>query len=140
MNSEDFIIRLKRILGYYSLTSSTFAETIDVQKSSISHLMSGRNKPSLDFVLKIVDKYPEVALYWLLNGEGSFPKNKENKVLLEKTEDTLSPSLPTPSLFDSKEKISNSQNKNVPEKIVQDKKLIKIILLYDDGSFEEFKK
>jgi hypothetical protein len=42
----------------------------------LSHLLSGRNKPSLDFILKIVDVFPDVDLYWILNG-GSFPKNKE---------------------------------------------------------------
>jgi hypothetical protein len=39
-----------------------------VQRSSLSHLLSGRNKPSLDFILKIVDVFPDVDLYWILNG------------------------------------------------------------------------
>ena len=48
----NMIERLKVILDYYNLTSSSFAEKIDVPRSSISHLLSGRNKPSLDFILK----------------------------------------------------------------------------------------
>ena len=54
VNIEDFIKRLEKILDYYSLTASSFADKIGVQRSSMSHLLSGRNKPSLDFILKIL--------------------------------------------------------------------------------------
>jgi DNA-binding XRE family transcriptional regulator len=75
VNTDDFIKRIEIILDFYSLNASTFADKIGVQRSSISHLLSGRNKPSLDFVLKIMDVFPEVDLYWILNGKGSFPKS-----------------------------------------------------------------
>jgi transcriptional regulator with XRE-family HTH domain len=51
-----------------------FADKIGVQRSSLSHLLSGRNKPSLDFILKILDVFPDVDLYWMINGKGSFQK------------------------------------------------------------------
>ena len=51
-----------------------------MQRSSLSHLLSGRNKPSLDFILKIIEEFPEVDLYWILNGKGTFPKS-ENKII-----------------------------------------------------------
>src|SRR5690606_15634735 len=54
-------------------SAAAFADKIGVQRSSISHILSGRNKPSLDFILKILAAYPDVELYWLLNGKGSFP-------------------------------------------------------------------
>ena len=73
VNREKFIKRLRRILSHYGLSAAAFADRIEVQRSSISHLLSGRNKPSLDFVLKVVQTFPEVNLYWLLNGQGSFP-------------------------------------------------------------------
>ena len=73
VNTAAFKDRLERILSYYELSASAFADAIGVQRSSISHLLNGRNKPSLDFVLKVVQKYPEVNLYWLLNGKGVFP-------------------------------------------------------------------
>jgi transcriptional regulator with XRE-family HTH domain len=76
VNAEDFIKRLEFILDYYSLNASSFADKIGVQRSSLSHLLSGRNKPSLDFILKIMDEFPEVDLYWLLNGKGTFPKSE----------------------------------------------------------------
>ncbi|WP_291122976.1 helix-turn-helix domain-containing protein, partial [Flavobacterium sp. UBA6046] len=78
VNIEDFIKRLEIILDYYSLNASSFADKIGVQRSSLSHLLSGRNKPSLDFILKIIEVFPEVDLYWILNGKGNFPKS-ENK-------------------------------------------------------------
>lgn len=76
VNTEDFIKRLEIILDYYSLNASSFADKIGVQRSSLSHLLSGRNKPSLDFILKIMDVFSEVDLYWLLNGKGTFPKSE----------------------------------------------------------------
>ncbi|MBW4361854.1 helix-turn-helix domain-containing protein [Flavobacterium taihuense] len=75
VNTDDFIKRLEIILDYYSLNASSFADKIGVQRSSMSHLLSGRNKPSLDFILKIVEFFPDVDLYWILNGKGIFPKN-----------------------------------------------------------------
>jgi transcriptional regulator with XRE-family HTH domain len=77
VNTDDFIKRLEIILDYYSLNASSFADKIGVQRSSMSHLLSGRNKPSLDFILKIVDFFPDVDLYWILNGKGVFPKKSE---------------------------------------------------------------
>lgn len=76
VNIEDFIKRLETILEYYSLTASSFADKISVQRSSMSHLLSGRNKPSLDFVLKVTEEFPDIELEWFLNGKGSFPKDE----------------------------------------------------------------
>ncbi|MBF4467418.1 helix-turn-helix transcriptional regulator [Flavobacterium sp. LC2016-12] len=89
VNIDDFVKRLEIILDYYGLNASTFADKIGVQRSSMSHLLSGRNKPSLDFVMKILDVFPDVDLYWILNGKGSFPKvedqtlNSNNEVATE---------------------------------------------------------
>ena len=56
VNSSEFIERLNLLLTHYGLTASQFADQIQVQRSSISHLLSGRNKPSLDFVMKVVQQ------------------------------------------------------------------------------------
>lgn len=144
VNSEGIILRLKEVLEHYNLTSSTFADTIDVQRSSISHLLSGRNKPSLDFVMKVVNKFPDVDLYWLLYDEGSFPKKKEERKKVEETiteEISKETKIETPTLFSENtitepevRKISNTRFS------ANDKKLLKVVLLYDDGSFEEYNK
>lgn len=74
VNIDDFVKRLDSLLEYYNLNAASFADKIGVQRSSLSHLLSGRNKPSLDFILKILEVFPEVDLYWILNGKGTFPK------------------------------------------------------------------
>ena len=73
VNIEDFKQRLEQIRAHYDLSAAALADAIGVQRSGISHLLSGRNKPSLDFVLKVVERFPEVNLYWLLAGVGRFP-------------------------------------------------------------------
>lgn len=82
VNIDDFVKRLEVILDYYSLNASSFADKIGVQRSSMSHLLSGRNKPSLDFVMKIMEVFPEVDLYWILNGKGNFPKTEDENLNL----------------------------------------------------------
>jgi len=77
INNLEFAERLKKVMDYYQLSSAAFADRIKVQRSSISHLLSGRNKPSLDFVVKVLDEFPDIELYWLLNGKGKFPKEIE---------------------------------------------------------------
>ncbi|MFD1162263.1 helix-turn-helix domain-containing protein [Hwangdonia seohaensis] len=119
INNEAFVKRLQKVIDYYGESASSFAEKIGVQRSSISHILSGRNKPSLDFVLKVLSSFPEVELYWLLNGKGEFPSNKNianttTKPQELKIEDTLKP---------------ESEN---------GKKIERIVIFYSDGSFENF--
>ena len=103
------------ILDHYRLSAAAFAEKLGVQRSGISHLLSGRNKPSLEFVMKLTATFPEVDLYWLLNGKGSFPSPAVVRVSsAEKKRD--SPSLPTERAID------------------------KIIIFYKDGSYETYNK
>ena len=64
------INRINLILQAKNITAKQFAEEIGVQPSGMSHIMSGRNNPSLDFVMKVVKRYPEVNIYWLMFGKG----------------------------------------------------------------------
>ena len=132
-SQQDFIARLQRIMNYYDLNASALADSLGVLRSSISHLLSERNKPSLDFVLKIVDKYPEVDLYWLLYGKGSFPK--------EEKKPTATP-LPTEIPFPEVNPLDNSEKniKTISETSVkkQKRQIQKIIFFYEDNSFEIF--
>ena len=79
VNTDDFIKRLEILMEHFGMNASSFADKIGVQRSSISHLLSGRNKPSLDFVMKIIDLFPEVNLYWILNGKGSFLESQKGE-------------------------------------------------------------
>ena len=63
--------RILEFLRRENKTSAQLAEDIRVQPSGISHILSGRNKPSLDFILKMLEKYPFLSTEWLLFGKGS---------------------------------------------------------------------
>ncbi len=144
VNIDDFVKRLETLLEYYNLNASSFADKIGVQRSSLSHLLSGRNKPSLDFILKILEVFPEVDLYWILNGKGSFPKTIGNNNVIE-----------TPPAILNSEPISGNLFSTIPEAktitpTVEVKKIDqlpqsisneveKIVFFYKDGTFKEFK-
>lgn len=118
INIDDFVIRLQKVMDFYGETSSSFAEKIGVQRSSISHILSGRNKPSLDFILKVLSSYPDVELYWLINGKGTFPA--ENKTEIQ-----------------TGEIIPQSISKK-DSTLKKDKTIERIIIFYNDGSFQNF--
>jgi len=71
--------RIKQIIDKEKLSSTQFATEIGVQRSALSHVLSGRNKPSLDFMMKIKNRYPEINLDWLLSGKGKMVGGKEIK-------------------------------------------------------------
>lgn len=154
VNIEDFIKRLEILLDYYSLNASSFADKIGVQRSSLSHLLSGRNKPSLDFILKILDVFPDVDLYWILNGKGTFPKNSEQldkiKNNVEQVAIQNNPTLPNPeiileNLF-SEIKIPNPIPALEPKKIenqnctteLYSNEIDKIVIFYKNGTFKSY--
>ncbi len=71
--------RIEKLIKSKKLTKSSFANEIGVQRSSLAHFFSGRNKPSLDFFLKIKDRYPEVDLNWIISGEKSQIRSNKKK-------------------------------------------------------------
>lgn len=126
VNTSDFSKRLQKIIDFYDLTATSFSEKIAFNRSTISHIVSGRNKPSLEFVIKVLEAYPEVDFYWLLNGKGSFP---------------------TDSIKQSPKKNSSSSKSDTPEPIqaIQDsdkpittKAIERIVFFYKDGTFSQY--
>jgi plasmid maintenance system antidote protein VapI len=132
VNTEAFIKRLEKVMQHYQLTASAFADSLGVQRSGVSHILSGRNKPSLDFVLKLLHTYPEVDLHWMMNGKGHFPKKTESATVDENLETETSYSkVETPLL-------KSTAEKQAP-KIVSGKAVRKIVIFYEDGTFEIYK-
>ncbi len=132
VNSEAFTKRLKIIIEYYDISAAVMAEKMDVQRSSISHILSGRNKPSLDFVMKILKAFPEVELYWLLNGDGKFPKDKNSAGVY------LTPS---PIVESKTQATSTSTPKVELEKKIEhinESGIERIVIFYKDGSFKHY--
>lgn len=142
VNSEKFSTRLQKILDYYDLSAAAFADAIDVGRSSISHILSGRNKPSLDFVLKIVQAYPEVELYWLLNGKGKFPSSPEEKNSADKVPDNDLFSEKSGDAKKAQALPAGINGKPTEQQYLPNpsagKKIKKIVLFYEDGTFEAF--
>ncbi len=68
--------RIKKIIDNNNLSSAQFADKIGVTRSSLSHVLSGRNKPSLDYVLKIIKVFPHIDSKWLLTGEGYYDETE----------------------------------------------------------------
>lgn len=154
VNIDDFVKRLESILDYYGLNASSFADKIGVQRSSMSHLLSGRNKPSLDFVMKILDVFPDVDLYWILNGKGNFPKSDDGDAIskAENFVENKNQNSPAPSnenfagedLFSQIEyKAENLQTKKIELNKnsilnVQEDEIDKIVFFYKNGTFKVY--
>jgi transcriptional regulator with XRE-family HTH domain len=127
-NTQDFVQKLEIILQYFNLSASAFADKIGVQRSSLSHLLSGRNKPSLEFVIKITAAFPEVDLYWFLFNKGSFPKSNSTETISESEEIQL------------KNKETTKAEVNKPEKNLSQNQedVEKIVVFYKNGSFKTY--
>ena len=93
--------RLKNWMGIEGLKSSALADSIGVNRATISHILSGRNKPSIDFLEKLLNVYPNINANWLISGIGYMQDNMEQK------------------------------------EVLVSKKIGKVVVFYDDNSFEE---
>jgi plasmid maintenance system antidote protein VapI len=122
MDTNEFIGRLNKIMSYYGLSASAFSELIQVQRSSISHILSGRNKPSLDFILKLNSGFPDINLYWLMNGSGDMINSSSSS-------STLSKDLKNQTEF-LHPKHTNTKN--------QSKDIDRIVIFYKDGTFDGY--
>jgi transcriptional regulator with XRE-family HTH domain len=136
---QNMIERILEILKIKNLSPAQFADLIGVQRSSISHLISGRNKPSLEFIQRILRTFPEINTEWLLSGKGS-PANEENK---------MNDEINTPTDLFSPEQLMKEKNpepkKQEPDKIQkkkwmdpEGKKIDKIVFFFRDNTFREY--
>lgn len=114
---EAITERLKKIMDDNGLSSAQMADRIGVQRSAISHILSGRNKPSLDFIIKVLESFPNVSSEWLLRGQNDGPRSAVSVgQFLPQNETPESP-------------------KNASEKVVE-----KVLILYSDKTVEEYRK
>jgi transcriptional regulator with XRE-family HTH domain len=149
--NKKMIDRIRKILDENGLSPSQFADEIQIQRSSLSHVLSGRNKPSLDFVMKIKQRFEEIDLDWLMFGKGvMIPKKSEieissgNIINTPKSDNLTQQTLE----FDSINKVNTDYEKPSHEetdKILKDSeskvmygKANKVIVLYANGTYEEY--
>lgn len=139
--------RIHKIIKEKKLTAARFAEIIDVQRSNVSHVLSGRNKPSLDFVLRILENFNELDPEWLLFGKGNMNRNEtaskaaEIDLFNSVTDDSVSKETRSEGVksdTDQKRSVINQTHEDLSSGQSQRKKIMKIMFFYEDRSFEVF--
>ncbi|MEG1553889.1 MAG: helix-turn-helix transcriptional regulator [Rikenellaceae bacterium] len=158
--------RIGLILKEKKLTANEFAASLEVRSSNISHIITGRNKPSFDFLEKLSSVFPDISTLWLIKGDGDMylSDNKDEDKIEQKEEDAhtvvvnninkepnislqanlfgeiepLEKSLPKVKKTDPimKGGFMETENK-VVTKVESSKKISSIIVYYSNGSFEE---
>ena len=146
--------RIFAFIESQQLTPTEFADKIGVSRASISSIKTGRTQPTLSLVEKIKQHFSDVDVNWLIFGEGEAPSkiesNTEDDLLFDKSDnvknDTLAPSVANDyqavyiASSPKTEENELEQSNITPPTINLNKSIKKVILLYDDGSFEEFSK
>ncbi|MGQ9847812.1 MAG: helix-turn-helix transcriptional regulator [Bacteroidales bacterium] len=148
--------RILKFLQIENINPSKFADEIGVQRSSISHILSGRNNPSLDLIQKILLRFDYINAEWLITGKGEmFKPNREPTLFDElyskkenlnqneqnatfKKDELYNKSTETKkqtSKNSDLQKISDNAQQNT-DNVINRKKVVKIILLYEDGKAE----
>jgi len=138
--------RLLEFLKNENKSSAQFAEEIGVQASGISHILSGRNNPSLDFVLKMLEKYQYLSTDWLLFGKGSMYKENRMQNLFDydladkKENNEMQSKNEVPEVKIDYEDVMKNKTMKVSavssDEITSD--VVKIVWFYENNSFEEF--
>lgn len=142
--------RLKQFLAAENITQAQFADSINVVRASVSHVLSGRNNPSFDFIKAMMLRYPNLNIDWLMFGKGRMYKDQTTSPEPDILEDLLFPEIEVEDpprmqsavqMEEAKATIEsssdiNSSNKPI-ETIVNQRKVSKIIILFDDGTFQE---
>ncbi|MFD2515611.1 helix-turn-helix domain-containing protein [Pontibacter locisalis] len=138
--------RIRQLMEFKELSSSQFADTVDVPRAVISHIISGRNKPSLDVIIKIISAFPEVNKDWMLMGEGNMLSG-----LVKKTDSEMDPNtafvaknvepVPKEEKPVDTEKVQEPSNSSLPIPAVESpgKKIEQIVIFYSDKSFVAYK-
>lgn len=142
--------RLKQFLAAENITQAQFADIIKVVRASVSHVLAGRNNPSYDFIKAIMDNFPALNIEWLILGKGKMYKDKQNTevpeaIAREQDIDSLDSGL----LFSDFNDEVDTHEQNTPATSdintsttpiqipVKQRNVSKIIILFDDGTFQE---
>ena len=145
--------KLPLLMKSEGLTSSRLAELLGIQPSGISHLLSGRNKPSYDLLQKILRRFPNINPDWLLIDKGEMYRTTTTEAASQEqmasSGETLHDQVPlsTPTPVDSPSDLTAptftqtaSPNNNTPQQQfpISRGRVKRVIVLYDDHSFESY--
>lgn len=144
MDYPEMKDRISHIIRAKNLTAAEFAIQLGIQPSNVSHLLSGRNNPSLDFVKKLKETFPEYNLDWIVMGQGpitvsdSFKKPVAETLSVGKQESSTEQSEIVEdfqgTLFDAQNMVEAKEEKPI---VTSKAVLKKIIMVYSDHTFEE---
>lgn len=143
--------RLQQFLTAENISQAQFAETLGVARASVSHILSGRNKPGFDFLESMIRHYPALNFEWLLTGRGRMYDTAKTALDAPVRPVSPLPSEPEESLFAAAEyrqetapEVPNSRQNasindlvNNVQNIVNKKNISKIVVFYSDGTFQE---
>ena len=130
--------RLKHFLAAENISQAQFAETINVVRASVSHVLAGRNNPGYDFIKSIMDNYPTLNIEWLMLGKGKMYKDKviQESTLFALEEEIIPEAIPKPVVkIESSPEIETIDNQQQP--IAKQRNISKIIVFFDDGTYQE---
>lgn len=142
--------RLQKLLDSEQLTPAKFAEILGVQRSAISHIITGRNNPSFDLISKIIQKFPALNSDWLITGKGNMYKTVIQGSLFDfdtpkkdELPDKTTSAKPAEQLLDTDVKTNIETSKNILDTYVNcrttSQRMVKrIVVFYTDNTFEEF--
>ncbi len=133
--------RIIQFLEHQGISPARFADEIGVQRSSISHIVSGRNNPSFEFIQKILTKYKSLNAEWLMRGVGSMFTNESSKTNIEiENPKPIQHSIIENNLFtnvnDNDKKIEPL--KSLVNKLQTNKSIEKVIVFFDDKTFSSY--
>ncbi len=158
--------RLQQFLSAENISQAQFADSINVARAGVSHIIAGRNKPGYDFIVNTMKRYPNLSIEWLLSGKGKmyktpvaredptiFPSEVSPAASRDPIEAAPEITLPGPTEMPEKsdearvqvdsapniEISEGSEGASQPTQLsVRQRKATKIIVFYDDGTFQEF--
>ncbi len=132
--------RILQLLEEKAMTLAAFADEIGVERSTMSHIKSGRSNPSLDVALKILERFPEVSTDWLILGKGSMfgqITNPYEPTLFDQTQPTASY---TAEYTQKQAPETASQPTSLQNEPSTQRSIVRVILFYDDNTFEQIDK
>lgn len=144
--SMEISDRIKQIMVQQGLTASALAEIIGVQRSGMSHIFSGRNKPSLDMLIKITDAFPDITLDWLVFGQEN--RSRSSDATKGKDSDSYKRNVSLDDCEGDNSKVekrnyNRAQGSSEANHLIEKRPeavMDQVIIFYNDGTFEEFTK
>ena len=141
MENDEMKDRIAHIIRAKNLTAAEFADRLGIHPSNVSHLLSGRNNPSLDFVRKLKETFPEYNLDWIVLGKGPMtvsepfvvtsPHAETHSVESEEPNNTQNPLVDIASSSEKRSILSEESPVSFPQSGLK-----RLILVYPDNTFE----